>query len=504
MLLVLDYGEGQLAITSSWNRAHHVLSTFGTGDTALKDAESMFESIKRIGSYIKYHPVDKRILGREFILIVEQLWKLIDNIYAAKWDVLIFDKEKILTIKKCVRECIMLYYRQNQPSTSTSNTKTNISTSLSFTEIAPPPTTNMSVVLSPPNKNVESTIMKNPKPSKMKKFYTQASKSCLMHIKDIVQVKEAFSALLADEVGKVLKIRNSGEGNKKPRINMMTRELSRKEVIIPMAKHTAELIVNSAYTYIANVNKCLKNTKPDIAIDFIQSTNNGIVITINKPANDLNLSTIEKYLKNIQNIDSDSIESPHLPKSKSYMKIIRLSYKIDQDIISPDYIKGVLKEIHLFNGIALVSKPCVIKASLKSDMAVVWLDIWDSQSSSLPKNIINCRFNIGCFIATIKGTNMNPGVPQCKNYWKWRHSTLSYCSYISRYAKYYGAHTTKHYREKAWCCIDNKKANHMATKEDEPCPYTFKCMNCKGNHQADSYSCLYWHNHFNREWHGRK
>ena len=244
MLLVLDYGEGQLAITSSWDRAHHVLSTFGIGDTALKDAKSMFESIKRIGSYIKYHPVDKRILGREFILIVEQLWKLIDNIYAAKWDVFIFDKGKTLTIKKYIRECIMPYYRQNQLSTLTSNTKTNISTSLPFTETAPPPTTNMLVVLSPPNKNVESTIMKNPKPSNMKKFYTQASKSCLIHIKDIVQVKEAFSALLADEVGKVLKIRNSREGNKTPRINMMTRELLRKEVIIPMAKHTLNILLS--------------------------------------------------------------------------------------------------------------------------------------------------------------------------------------------------------------------------------------------------------------------
>ena len=99
---------------------------------------------------------------------------------------------------------------------------------------------------------------------------------------------------------------------------------------------------------------------------------------MNKLANDLNLSTIEKYLKNIQNVDSDSIESLCLPKSKLYIKIIRLPYKIDQDIISPDYIEGVFKEIHLFNSIILASKPHVIKASLKSDMMVVWLDIWDS------------------------------------------------------------------------------------------------------------------------------
>ena len=145
-----------------------------------------------------------------------------------------------------------------------------------------------------------------------------------------------------------------------------------------MAKHIAELIINSAHIHIANVNKCLKNSKSDIVTYFIRSTNNGIVITTNKPANNLNLSTIEKYLKSIQNIDSNSIKSLRLPKSKSYMKIIGLPYKINQDVISPDFIKGVLKETHLFKGVVLASKPCIIKASPKSDMAVVWVDLWDS------------------------------------------------------------------------------------------------------------------------------
>ena len=72
-----------------------------------------------------------------------------------------------------------------------------------------------------------------------------------------------------NEVGKGLKIKNSGEGNKKPRINMTTRGLSRKEVIILMAKHNAKLIVNSAHIHIANINKCLKNSKSDIIADFI-------------------------------------------------------------------------------------------------------------------------------------------------------------------------------------------------------------------------------------------
>ena len=95
-----------------------------------------------------------------------------------------------------------------------------------------------------------------------------------------------------------------------------------------MAKHNTELIVNSAHNHISNINKCLKNSKSDIVADFIYITNNGIIITTNKPANDLNLSTIEKYLKNIKNVDLDLIESLCLPKTKLYMKIIGLLYKI--------------------------------------------------------------------------------------------------------------------------------------------------------------------------------
>ena len=273
----------------------------------------------------------------------------------------------------------MPYYMQNQPSTASSNTMMiNTPSPLPSTEVAPPPTINIPRAPPPPNKNVESTTKKNPKPSNLKKFYAQASKSNLSCIEDIVQVKEAFPALSAYEVGKVLKIKNSGGDNRKPKINMTTRGPSRKEVIIPMAKHIAELIVNSAHIHITNINKCLRNSKSDIVTDFIRSTNNGIIITTSKPVNDLNLATIENYLKNIQNIDSNLIKSPRLPKSKSYMKIIGLPYKINQDIISPDFIEGVLKETHLFKDVVLALKPRIIKVSPKSDMAVVWVDIWDS------------------------------------------------------------------------------------------------------------------------------
>ena len=190
----------------------------------------------------------------------------------------------------------------------------------------------------------------------------------------------------------MLKVKNSGKGNRKPKINMITRGLLRKEVIISMAKTNAELIINLAYIHISNVNKCLKFSKSNIITDFICVTNNGIIITMNKPAYILDLSTIKKYLKSIENVNSDSIEGPCLPKSKSYMKIIGLPYKTNQGVITPNYIESVLKELHLIKNVVLASKPHVIKASPKSNMVVVWVDIWDFQSGSSAKNIINQIF----------------------------------------------------------------------------------------------------------------
>jgi len=95
-------------------------------------------------------------------------------------------------------------------------------------------------------------------------------------------------------------------------------------------------------------------------------------------------------------IDSNEVMSPRLPQSRLYFKILGIPYL----------------------SITLVSKPCVIKASFKSDMAIIYIDIWDTQSNSKAKRLINRYFNIESHIAIIYGTNMNLGVPHYKNCWK--------------------------------------------------------------------------------------
>jgi len=66
---------------------------------------------------------------------------------------------------------------------------------------------------------------------------------------------------------------------------MNTKEPLRKQIIIAIAKLNTKLIINLASSNITNINKCLKNAKLDIITDFIYLTNDGVIITTNKPAN---------------------------------------------------------------------------------------------------------------------------------------------------------------------------------------------------------------------------
>ena len=180
-----------------------------------------------------------------------------------------------------------------------------------------------------------------------------------------------------------------------------------------MSIDNANNFVKESNIHVANINRLLKNIKLDIMADFIHIENTGMVISTNKVANPLDLQTIKKYIKNTCCIEVEQIEPLRLPQSKSYLKIIgipNLSEQTNTCIIS-DEIDKILKNTHIFNDIVLASKLRVIKVFPKSNMAIIWIDIWNAQSSTKVKSLINRRFNVRSFIITIRGANMNSEVP---------------------------------------------------------------------------------------------
>jgi len=115
---------------------------------------------------------------------------------------------------------------------------------------------------------------------------------------------------------------------------------------------------------------------------------------------------------------TDQIKLPRLPQSKSYLKIVSIPYlsEVTNTCLSSENVEKILKANHIFNDINLALKLRVIKVSPKSDISIVWINIWDTQNISKAKTIINGRFNISSFIATVQGANINSEMPLCKNY----------------------------------------------------------------------------------------
>jgi len=115
------------------------------------------------------------------------------------------------------------------------------------------------------------------------------------------------------------------------------------------------------------------------------------------------MSIIIKTIENTMNINLNFIENSCLCKSKSYLKITGLSYyvKTTNTSVTPSLVKEVLKNTHIFNDIVLVFKSHIIKAASNYNSAVIWINIWDLQSGSKAKTIINHSFNVRQYITTI-------------------------------------------------------------------------------------------------------
>ena len=143
--------------------------------------------------------------------------------------------------------------------------------------------------------------------------------------------------------------------------------------------------------HIANINCVLKTIKSNTIADFIHVDSKRIVIITNNISSGSDLQEIEKYVKNPLPSDVENISSSRLLQLKSYLKIIGILYisKKTNNQISLDDIENILKNNYLFNNIILASKPHIIKVSPKSDIAIIWIDIWDMQNRTNTKKVIN-------------------------------------------------------------------------------------------------------------------
>jgi len=187
-----------------------------------------------------------------------------------------------------------------------------------------------------------------------------------------LKIKEAFPKLQNKKIKLVQKI-ISGQEKLKLKLNMTTKGLSQKQVIVPMSNNSATSFIKDSSTHIININRTLKNIKSNTIADFIHIENKGIVITTNNIASPSDLQAIEQYIKSTVCIKSEHVQSLRLPQFKLYLKIIGVLYlsKNSNTCITSNDIKRILKNNHIFNDIILALKPRIIKVFPKSDISII-------------------------------------------------------------------------------------------------------------------------------------
>ena len=390
-----------------WSGSFHPISLHGSIEHFASDSKNIKVSLNFLAKYIRNKQVNGGMINdlSDFDGMGDAIWNFISSVYEAKWDALYTDQKS-----NTLRAKISSKFTPRLISPKNGNKK----------EIAKPVPVTINKVPLPPSlpaktRKEVNVISKYFHPKKSMadnnvqgnntnpgKSYTQASKT-LINTSEVLKIKETFLSLNAQKIDQVNNIVN-GSNKPKLRIRMTTKGPSRKQVIIPMSGENVNSFMKSSSLHVANINRLLHNAKSDVLVNYIWSDNTGITVITNKVAQQSNMSIIDQYVKNSNDINSLQVEESHLPKSKSYLKIISIPFfphTNSQEKLTSNDIEMILKQNHIFDNISLVSKPRVIKVSPKSDMSIVWLDIWDVQSSVNAKMLINRCFNIGNYIVTI-------------------------------------------------------------------------------------------------------
>ena len=78
--------------------------------------------------------------------------------------------------------------------------------------------------------------------------------------------------------------------------------------------------------HVSNINRALRNIKSNVLVNFIYSDLLGIMVVTCKVTSLSDLQVIKNYIKNVNCIDITEVDTSRLLQSKSYLKIIGISY----------------------------------------------------------------------------------------------------------------------------------------------------------------------------------
>ena len=77
-----------------------------------------------------------------------------------------------------------------------------------------------------------------------------------------------------------------------------------------MVKNNIDKFMKNSSIHVTNLNRNLRNAKSEVLVDFIQLDLLGITVVTKKVSLNSDLIIIEKYVKNLENINSTQVKTP--------------------------------------------------------------------------------------------------------------------------------------------------------------------------------------------------
>ena len=101
------------------------------------------------------------------------------------------------------------------------------------------------------------------------KLYTQVSKQ-ISHTEEVLKIKDTFSSLKASKINNIQKIIKRGD-KPKPHINITTKSLSRKQIIVPMNSDNIKKFMSESSNHMCQVRFTLENESLQSWLGYAQS-----------------------------------------------------------------------------------------------------------------------------------------------------------------------------------------------------------------------------------------
>jgi len=222
-----------------WSGSFYPISLYGSIEQITSDMKSIKDSLNFIVRYISNKKVNSGKANnlQDFNGMGDSIWNFISVVYQANWDSFSTNNNS-----KSLREKISSKFTPRIVLTTSKNNKEQAKlVPVTINKNSPLPSL---LAKSKEEVNAISKYFQSKKPSAKSKnknsnnsparSYAQATKTNA-NTSEVLKIKETFLALNAKKIDQVNSIVN-GISKPKPRIQMMTKRPSRKQVIITMSK----------------------------------------------------------------------------------------------------------------------------------------------------------------------------------------------------------------------------------------------------------------------------